>query len=678
VTHGTQYLPHVDRIIAIKDGEIIQDGSFGDLISQDGYVKDLLGITGSLDSDGNVRLQKLASVDSEKPNELAKSSQENPQKKTATTTETEEEDEENKDLTGEVSWETYRSFARHSGGSKIIVFMMVVCMSPFIMQTFTDIYVGEGMMKEFVSFDQVYSYLKVFAFCTCFRSVFHMMTDMLINSRERSSKISFHDDMFDSLSRASLTTFFDRTPVGTITTRFTRDLDNIGGLLWCFTGSFRAAFHICTMCFLICYCFPLMGLFLPLVGALVWSHVIFGNKTRVILNKLEKGIWSPITTHFSETLGGISTIRTAEKKEYFRQTVHKRFDKTVQIRFAQTGADIYNGCVIAVISVAVQMTLCAYFVYMRNTGPALMALVLSHLSELTGNIYWLEGTARHIESSMMHIQRMDDFCKVKSEGEFETKDPEVSLEGWPAKGAIAFENYSTHYRPEMPLVLNNITCSIKPREKIGIVGRTGAGKSTITLSIFRILNPVKGSLKIDGIDITKIGLRLLRSSMSLIPQDPILFAGSLRFNMDPFNEYKDDHLLDCLHRVGMKSLLDSWDDSLSHDIKEGGENLSVGERQLVCIARALVRGRKIVLIDEATASVDSSNDQLIQKSIREYFANSTVLTIAHRINTILHSDRIMVLSDGKLAEFDTPRKLQSDSNSQFSALLKKSGRESSI
>ncbi|KAI8490169.1 Multidrug resistance-associated protein 5 [Branchiostoma belcheri] len=246
-------------------------------------------------------------------------------------------------------------------------------------------------------------------------------------------------------------------------------------------------------------------------------------------------------------------------------------------------------------------------------------------------------------------------------------------ESWPDQGVVQFDRYQMRYRESLPLVLKDVQCNIRPRESVGIVGRTGSGKSSLGVALFRLVEPTDGTILIDGVDICKIGLQSLRSKLSIIPQDPVLFVGTVRYNLDPFNQYKDPDLWRALERTYMKDAISGLEKQLEAPVVENGENFSVGERQLICMARALLRNSKIILLDEATAAIDSETDSLIQKTIHEAFTDCTMLTIAHRLNTVLNSDRIMVMEDGKLVEFDTPAVLMSDPNSRFSAMMAAAG-----
>lgn len=274
---------------------------------------------------------------------------------------------------------------------------------------------------------------------------------------------------------------------------------------------------------------------------------------------------------------------------------------------------------------------------------------------------------------MVSVERIKEYQDdLEQEAPYNLPDQDPK-DDWPYYGQIKFDNYKVRYRPGLDLVLKGVNCQIQRGEKIGIVGRTGAGKSSLTLALFRIIEAAEGSITIDDIDIKQLGIGFLRSRLTIIPQDPVLFSGSLRSNIDPFASQTDENIWRVLEHSHLKRFVQGLKDGLEHEIAEGGTNLSVGQKQLICLARALLRKTKILILDEATASVDLDTDDLIQATIREEFSDCTVLTIAHRLNTILDSNRIMVLSDGQIIEFDEPKALLNDSKSHFFNMAKDAG-----
>ncbi|KAJ2806862.1 Canalicular multispecific organic anion transporter 2 [Coemansia guatemalensis] len=248
----------------------------------------------------------------------------------------------------------------------------------------------------------------------------------------------------------------------------------------------------------------------------------------------------------------------------------------------------------------------------------------------------------------------------------EDKRPEGA---WPEQGVVEFKNYSTRYREGLDLALKDLSFRVAPRQKIGIVGRTGAGKSSMTLALFRIIEAASGQILIDGEDISKYGLFDVRSKLSIIPQDPMLFAGSVRKNLDPFNNYSDQDIWRALEQAHLAEYIRSKDERLEFMVSQSGENFSAGQRQLICLARALLKHAKVLVLDEATAAIDNATDEIIQQTIRTEFKDCTVLTIAHRLNTVIDSDMILVIDGGRLAEYDTPQNLLANKNSIFTKLI---------
>lgn len=252
-----------------------------------------------------------------------------------------------------------------------------------------------------------------------------------------------------------------------------------------------------------------------------------------------------------------------------------------------------------------------------------------------------------LQTQMVSVERIKTYTDMDVEEEIL---PSSSHLNWrPSDGEIEFDNVNLRYRPNLPLVLKDVSFLIHPREKIGIVGRTGGGKSSLIVSLMRLVESASGCIRIDGMDISQVQLQDLRSYISVIPQDPVLFSGSVRTNVDPFRDYTDSDIMTSLNRAHLHGKITSLD----QEVSEGGTNFSIGERQLICIARALLRKSKIILLDEATASIDVKTDALIQESIKTEFSDCTCLTIAHRINTVMDSDRVLVMDAGRVAELDT-------------------------
>jgi len=303
-------------------------------------------------------------------------------------------------------------------------------------------------------------------------------------------------------------------------------------------------------------------------------------------------------------------------------------------------------------------------------GWAALALTLSF--ETTNFLKHGIRVYAQTEAAMVSVERIAKYSEDVEQENDQKDDPkhnEILKNNWPLHGKVEVKELSMRYRKNLPLVLNKITFTVEPGHHVGIVGRTGAGKSSIMNAFFRMIEAEEGSIVIDGIDTQTISLDTLRSRMTIIPQDPVMFSTTVRENLDPFTVYTDDEIWDALEKCRMKTVVQNLKLKLQAPVSEGGSNFSVGQRQLICIARALLRKPKILLLDEATASIDSESDEYIQQTIREAFGKITIITIAHRINTIIDSDMILVMNDGQISEYDTPKNLLTNEKSEFSGLV---------
>uniref|UniRef100_H3CHF1 Multidrug resistance-associated protein 1 n=1 Tax=Tetraodon nigroviridis TaxID=99883 RepID=H3CHF1_TETNG len=416
-----------------------------------------------------------------------------------------------------------------------------------------------------------------------------------------------HQSMLYDVLRSPMS-FFEKTPSGNLVNRFAKEMDTIDSVIpnivKMFTGSM---FTVIGACIIILISTPLVAAIIPFLGLL-----------------------------------------------YFFVQVNALYLNILHL--------LYRSCVVGNIIVSFA-ALCAV-IARQNLSPGIMGLSISYALQLTASLTWLVRMSSDLETNIVAVEKVKEYSETQKEAEW-THKPTSLPSNWPNKGCIDIRGFSLRYRDDLDLAIRNITISINGGEKVGIVGRTGAGKSSLTLGLFRIIEAAEGHIFIDGVDIRELGLHDLRSRITIIPQDPVLFSGSLRMNLDPFDKYSDEEIWKSLEYSHLKTFVSGLPNKLNHECSEGGENLSVGQRQLLCLARALLRKSKVLVLDEATAAVDMETDHLIQATIRSQFEDCTVLTIAHRLNTIMDYSRVLVLDKGELVEFASPSNLLAEKGSFY-------------
>ncbi|XP_070802163.1 ATP-binding cassette sub-family C member 2 [Pituophis catenifer annectens] len=471
----------------------------------------------------------------------------------------------------------------------------------------------------------------------------------------RASRI-LHEQLLSNILRVPMS-FFDSTPTGRIVNRFAKDIFTVDETIPISLRSWMNCFFmILSTLVIICLATPYFAIVILPLGILYYFILQFYVATSRQLRRLDSVTRSPIYSHFGETVSGLSVIRAFGHQERFLQHNEKIVDVNQKSVYSWGVSNRWLAMRLELVGNLTVFFAALLAVFVKDSlNSGIVGLSISSALNITQTLNWLVRMTSELETNIVAIERLYEYTEIANEAPWVTAKRPPSQ--WPNNGEITFIDYKVRYRPDLELVLDGISCDIKGTEKIGVVGRTGAGKSSLTNCLFRILEAAGGKILIDGLDIAAIGLHDLREKLTIIPQDPILFSGSLRMNLDPFDQYSDEDIWHALELAHLKSYVQALPEGVSSPVSEGGENLSVGQRQLVCLARALLRKSKILILDEATAAVDMETDHLIQETIRSEFANCTVITIAHRLHTIMDSHRVMVLQEGKIVEFDSPEEL---------------------
>ncbi|KAF8623627.1 hypothetical protein AX17_007328 [Amanita inopinata Kibby_2008] len=688
VTHALHFLSQVDYVYVIADGRITEDGTYADLMATEGDFAQFMHEFGGKEEEDKEKDEK-EEADTIEDSNITSKEEETDQKRqdTAPGPGVMQAEERN---TGAVKWEVYKTYSVAGRGSIVLPMLflsLVLLQGATVMSSYWLVYWQERKWPRPQGF-----YMGLYAFLGVFQAFASFLMGGAFAMLTYFASQRLHKDAIGRVMQAPMS-FFETTPLGRIMNRFSKDIDTIDNMLGDSLRMFAATVSsILGAVILISIVLPwfLIGVACILV-VYIWAAIFYRASARE-LKRLDAILRSSLYSHFSESLSGLATIRAYGEVERFRMENETKVNvenraywlTVTNQRWLGTRLDFLGAIltfIVGMLAVGTRFTI----------SPAQTGLVLSYILSVQQAFGWLVRQSAEVENNMNSVERIVHYAtKIEQEAPYDlpAAKPPTS---WPTEGCVELENVVLSYRPELPPVLKGITMTVNAGEKIGIVGRTGAGKSSIMTALYRLVELSSGSIHIDGVDISKVGLTDLRKGLAIIPQDPLLFSGTLRTNLDPFGQHDDAKLWDALKR---SYLVDndkhvtshtSSDDDTEHDvhtptnrftldsaIDDEGANLSIGQRSLVSLARALVKDTRIIILDEATASVDYETDRKIQDTIACEFKDHTILCIAHRLRTIISYDRICVLDAGQIAEFDTPERLYNISNGIFRGMCDRS------
>eukprot|EP00898_Chlorokybus_atmophyticus_P006293 jgi/Chlat1/6665/Chrsp49S06158 len=573
---------------------------------------------------------------------------------------------------GQIDYKVYRDYLRAWGNGSFGFFAMVLVAyslsqtSKVSSDTWLAIWSKASTGK---GSEQASHYLVVYTCLALSVVVFLVLRAILASFGTVAASRSLHGLLLARTLHLPMS-FFDSQPTGRLINRFTRDIEQIDVTLpdtfESYLGTlFNVLFSVATICVVTP---PFLLPFVPI--AFIYNSVQrYYIRSSRELKRLDSIARSPVFAHFSETLYGLSTVRAYAQAAQFIDINYNRVQESNRAYFASVTLNRWLGIRLETMGACIVFSVGFFAVLSGRDHSGLAGLALTSALVVTTSMSWLVRVSADLESQMNSVERVLEYCELQPEPPAIVEDNRPPT-NWPAHGAIQVKELCVRYRPELPPVLMDVSFNIKGGEKIGICGRTGCGKSTLMMALYRIVEPYSGTVYIDGIDTSLLGLQDLRSRLALVPQDPVIFSGSVRSNIDPFGEAQTDaQLWDALQQAGLAASVSALPGGLDASISESGSNMSTGQRQLLCMARALLRRTKVLILDEATSNVDSVTDGVIQSTIRSAFASCTVLTIAHRLHTVIDSDRILVLDKGRKVEMDHPAALLTRSNSAFASLV---------
>ncbi|XP_050728625.1 multidrug resistance-associated protein 1-like isoform X3 [Eriocheir sinensis] len=727
VTHGITYLPRVDRIIVMKNGQISEQGTYAELVENKGEfnefllqylsekgeeafdddLEELKDIRQNLENKiGREALQRQISrkrqesesesigserarhsteekprreslrskkiSESEKPKSLLPASPVLDEKKTG-----EKLIQAEKAQTGKVSFGVYGYYVRNIGfvATSFTVISYVLSQACSVgsnvwLTAWSEVDLDENGEMDTAVRDK---YLGVYTALGVGQALFIMCGALTVAGATVRAAKYLHKMLLGNIMRSPMS-FFDVTPTGRIVNRFSKDIDTVDVMLPTNFRSWIGCFIsvVATFVVILAATVEFAYVMVPTLIIYYFVQVLYVATSRQ-LKRIESVSRSPIYSHFQETLQGAPTIRAFGKQHVFIKESESRVDFNMISSNPSIMANRWLAVRLEFIGNIMTFSAAMFAVGRRGSiSGGVVGLSVTYALSVTQTLNWLVRMTSDVETNIVSVERIKEYTETPQEAPWDIPNKKPPKE-WPQEGVVMFNKYATRYREGLDLVVKDINVHINSGEKIGIVGRTGAGKSSMTLGLFRIIEAAEGNITIDGVNIGEIGLHDVRGKLTIIPQDPVLFSGTLRMNLDPFNLYSDEKVWSALEHAHLKGFVSTLSAGLQHEISEGGDNLSVGQRQLVCLGRALLRKTRVLILDEATAAIDLETDDLIQQTIRTEFVDCTVLTIAHRLNTIMDSSRVLVLDRGMVKEFDTPSSLLESKSSAFYSMAKDAG-----
>ncbi|CAH9095193.1 unnamed protein product [Cuscuta epithymum] len=683
VTHQIEYLPAADLILVMKDGRVSQSGKYNDILNLGSDFMELVGahkealsviddfggregVTSKVNS--SLTSNKSTMFQNEEEGDSGQSGKPNNALEPKVQLVQEEEREK-----GSVSLSVYWKYIRTAYGGALVPFILAAHILFQALQIGSNYWITWATSVSELEKPPVGSRTLIIVYvCLAIGSSFCILgRSVLLATAGYKTATQLFIKMHQCIFRAPMS-FFDATPCGRILNRASTDQSAVDLDIPFQVGTF--AFTMIQLASIIAVmsqvAWQVFVVFIPVIAMCIYLEQYYIPSARELARFV--GVCkAPIIQHFAETISGSTTIRSFEQEARFRDLNMKLIDAYNRPKFHTAGAMewlCFRLDMLSLVTFAFSLVfLISVPVGTINASVAGLAVTYGlNLNMLQTSVIW---NLCRMQNKIISVERILQYNTIPIEPplivESNRPDPD-----WPSTGEVDIRNLQVRYAPHMPLVLRGITCTLFGGKKTGVVGRTGSGKSTLIQTIFRIVEPAYGEIAIDGVNLSTIGLHDLRSRLSIIPQDPTMFEGTVRSNLDPLEEYSDEQIWEALDKCQLGDEVRKKDGKLDSAVTENGENWSMGQRQLVCLGRVLLKkSSKILVLDEATASVDTSTDNLIQRTLNEHFSHSTVITIAHRITSVLDSNMVLLLDHGVIGEYDTPENLLENRSSLFAKLV---------
>ncbi|KAK1159820.1 ATP-binding cassette sub-family C member 8-like [Acipenser oxyrinchus oxyrinchus] len=693
VTHKLQYLPHADWIIAMKDGTIQREGTLKDIQNSE---PELFEHWKTLMNRQDQELEKETVAESKTVLERKNLRRAMYSREALMKTEEEDEeesiesdDEDNMSSVllqrAKIPWRACGTYLSSAGVlllpllllSQLFKHSLMLAIDYWLAKWTSDVISAKINSDKNCTVSQECrfshsSYSMVFSILCCLGIILCLITSVAVEWTGLKVAKELHHSLLNKIILAPMR-LFETTPLGSILNRFSADTNTIDqhipATLECLS---RSTLLCASALAVISYVTPVFLIALiPLAVACYFIQKYFRVASRD-LQQLDDSTQLPLLSHFSETVEGLTTIRAFGYEAKFRQKLLEYTDAnniaslflTAANRWLEVRMEYIGSCVVLIAAVA-SITNSLY----NQLSSGLVGLGLTYALMVSNYLNWMVRNLADMEVQLGAVKRINGLLKIEPENYEGLLLPSQIPTNWPHQGEIQIQNLSVRYDSTLKPVLKHVHAHISPRQKVGICGRTGSGKSSFSLAFFRMVDTFEGRIIIDGIDIAKLPLQTLRSRFSIILQDPILFSGTIRFNLDPEGKCTDSMLWEALEIAQLKPVVKALLGGLDAMVTEGGENFSLGQRQLFCLARAFVRKSSILIMDEATASIDMATENILQKVVMTAFSDRTVVTIAHRVHTILNADLVIVMKRGIILEYDRPEVLLEREDSVFASFV---------
>ncbi|PHT87427.1 ABC transporter C family member 10 [Capsicum annuum] len=664
VTHQVDFLPAFDMVLLMSDGEILHAAPYHQLLASSKEFQDL--VDAHKETAGSERVAEVNSSSRGESNTREICKTDTGKKSVAPGGDQLIKQEERE--VGDTGFTPYVQYLNQNKGYLFFSIAMLSHVTFVIGQVIQNSWMAANVDNPQVSTLRLIAVYLVIGVVSTLFLLSRSLSTVFLGLQSSNSLFS---ELLNSLFHAPMS-FYDSTPLGRILSRVSSDLSIVDldipfNLVFAFGATINFYSNLLVLAVVT---WQVLIISIPMVYLAIQLQKYYYASAKELM-RINGTTKSFVANHLAESIAGAVTIRAFKEEDRFFAKTFELIDINASPFFHSFAANEWLIQRLETISATVlaSSALCMVLLPPGTFSPGFIGMALSYGLSLNMSLVFSIQNQCTLANYIISVERLNQYMHIPSEA------PEVVKENrppvnWPTRGKVEIQDLQIRYREDSPLVLRGINCTIEGGHKIGVVGRTGSGKTTLIGALFRLVEPSDGRILVDGIDISKIGLHDLRSRFGIIPQDPTLFNGTVRYNMDPLCQHTDEEIWEVLGKCQLKEPVEEKEKGLDSLVVEDGSNWSMGQRQLFCLGRALLRKAKILVLDEATASIDNATDMILQKTIRTEFANSTVITVAHRIPTVMDCTMVLAISDGKLVEYDEPMKLMKKEGSLFGQLVK--------